>query len=90
LRDGPRLGLAGARCLCASDILGLEVAGEVVACGNDVLSMEIGDRVTALLPGGGYAAYAVAAAPLCLAIPAGLSVVEAAALPETLPRSRLA
>jgi NADPH2:quinone reductase len=66
-----------------SDIPGLEVAGEVVACGNDVLSIEIGDRVAALLSGGGYAAYAVAAAPLCLPIPAGLSVVEAAALPET-------
>jgi NADPH2:quinone reductase len=66
-----------------SDIPGLEVAGEVVACGNDVLSLEIGDQVAALLSGGGYAAYAVAAAPLCLPIPAGLSVVEAAALPET-------
>jgi NADPH2:quinone reductase len=66
-----------------SDIPGLEVAGEVVACGNDVLSIEIGDQVAALLSGGGYAAYAVAAAPLCLPIPAGLSVVEAAALPET-------
>jgi NADPH2:quinone reductase len=66
-----------------SDIPGLEVAGEVVACGNDVLGLEIGDQVAALLSGGGYAAYAVAAAPLCLPIPAGLSVVEAAALPET-------
>jgi putative PIG3 family NAD(P)H quinone oxidoreductase len=66
-----------------SDIPGLEVAGEVVACASDVLSLEIGDQVAALLSGGGYAAYAVAAAPLCLPIPAGLSVVEAAALPET-------
>jgi putative PIG3 family NAD(P)H quinone oxidoreductase len=67
----------------ASDILGLEIAGEVVARGSDVSSIEIGDQVTALLPGGGYADYAVAAAPLCLPIPVGLSLVEAAALPET-------
>ena len=66
-----------------SDIPGLEVAGEVVACGSDVLGIEMGDRVAALLSGGGYSAYAVAAATLCLPIPAGLSVVEAAALPET-------
>ena len=66
-----------------SDIPGLEVAGEVVACGNDVLGIEMGDLVAALLSGGGYASYAVAAAPLCLPLPAGLSVVEAAALPET-------
>jgi len=43
----------------------------------------VGDRITALLPGGGYAAYAVAAAPLCLPVPAGISMVEAAAIPET-------
>jgi NADPH2:quinone reductase len=67
----------------ASDIPGLEVAGEVVALGGDVLSINIGDQVTALLSGGGYAAYAVAAASLCLPIPVGLSAVEAAALPET-------
>lgn len=67
----------------ASDIPGLEVSGEVVALGPDVSGIAIGDRVTALLPGGGYAAYAVAAAPLCLPVPRGLSMVEAAALPET-------
>jgi NADPH2:quinone reductase len=67
----------------ASDIPGLEIAGEVVARGGDVSSIKMGERVAALLSGGGYAAYAVAAAPLCLPIPAGLSVVEAAALPET-------
>jgi NADPH2:quinone reductase len=67
----------------ASDILGLEIAGEIVASGSDVSNIAIGDQVTALLSGGGYAAYAVAAAPLCLPIPAGLSLVEAAALPET-------
>ena len=67
----------------ASEILGLEVAGEVVALGDGITGLTPGDRVTALLAGGGYAEYAVAAAPLCLAIPAGLGVVEAAALPET-------
>jgi NADPH:quinone reductase len=67
----------------ASDILGLEIAGEVVVLGNGVSSIEIGDQVTALLSGGGYAAFAVAAAPLCLPIPESLSVIEAAALPET-------
>ncbi len=67
----------------ASDLPGLEVAGTVVALGPDAGGLAVGDRVTALLPGGGYAAYAVAAAPLCLPIPQGLSLIEAAALPET-------
>ncbi len=67
----------------ASDLPGLEVAGEVVALGAEVAGLAIGERVTALLSGGGYAAFAVAAAPLCLPIPTGLSLVEAAALPET-------
>ncbi len=67
----------------ASDIPGLEVAGEVIALGANVSGVALGDRVTALLPGGGYADHAVAAAALCLPIPNGLSMVEAAALPET-------
>jgi putative PIG3 family NAD(P)H quinone oxidoreductase len=67
----------------ASDVPGLEIAGEVVALGPGVSGAALGDRVTALLPGGGYAEYAVAAAPLCLAVPEGLSMVEAAAIPET-------
>jgi len=67
----------------ASDIPGMEVAGAIVALGSDVAGLSIGDRVTALLPGGGYAEYAVAAAPLCLPVPRGLTMVEAAALPET-------
>src|ERR1700693_1148241 len=50
----------------ASDIPGLEIAGEVVALGRGASGAALGDRVTALLPGGGYAEYAVAAAPLCL------------------------
>jgi putative PIG3 family NAD(P)H quinone oxidoreductase len=67
----------------ASDLPGLEIAGEVVALGPHVSSVSVGDAVTALLPGGGYATYAVAAAPLCLPVPAGISMVEAAAIPET-------
>ena len=67
----------------ASDIPGLEIAGEIVALGPNVAGVGLGDKVTALLAGGGYAEYAVAAAPLCLPIPGALSVVEAAALPET-------
>ncbi len=67
----------------ASDIPGLEIAGEVIALGANVSGVALGDKVTALLPGGGYADHAVAAAALCLPIPGGLSMVEAAALPET-------
>jgi NADPH2:quinone reductase len=67
----------------ASDLPGMEVAGNVAAFGPKVTGISVGDAVTALLPGGGYAEYAVAAAPLCLPVPAGLSMVEAAALPET-------
>jgi NADPH:quinone reductase len=66
-----------------TDIPGMEVAGEVVALGSDVSRWSLGDSVTALLPGGGYAEYAVAAASLCLPVPNGVSVVEAAAIPET-------
>jgi len=67
----------------ASDLPGLEVSGEIVALGPQAGTLLVGDRITALLPGGGYAAYAVAAAPLCLPVPAGISMVEAAAIPET-------
>jgi putative PIG3 family NAD(P)H quinone oxidoreductase len=67
----------------ASDLPGLEVAGSVAAVGEGVSGFYPGDQVTALLSGGGYAEYAVAAAPLCLPVPEGLSLVEAAALPET-------
>jgi putative PIG3 family NAD(P)H quinone oxidoreductase len=67
----------------ASDILGLEVAGEIVELGANTAGWSVGDRVTALLSGGGYAAYATAAGALCLPIPTGFSLVEAAALPET-------
>jgi putative PIG3 family NAD(P)H quinone oxidoreductase len=67
----------------ASDLPGLEIAGEIVALGSGVSTWALGDQVTALLPGGGYAAYATAAAALCLPVPQGFSLVEAAALPET-------
>lgn len=67
----------------ASPVLGLEVAGQVVACGEAVHQWRPGDRVCALVNGGGYAQFALAPAAQCLPIPAGLSVAEAAALPET-------
>jgi NADPH:quinone reductase len=67
----------------ASDLPGMEIAGEIVALGANVSGLSIGDKITSLLPGGGYAAYAIAAAPLCMPVPAGLSMVEAAAIPET-------
>jgi NADPH2:quinone reductase len=67
----------------ASDIPGLEVAGEVVALGNGVHEPAIGALVCALVTGGGYAEYCLAAAELCLPIPKGLDLVEAAAVPET-------
>ena len=68
----------------ASDLPGLEVSGTIAAVGSDVIGLSIGERVCALLPGGGYAQFAVADAVLCLPIPEGFSFVEAAAVPETL------
>lgn len=67
----------------ASDLPGLEVAGEII--GGDLAgsSFKVGDPVCALVAGGGYAEYCVAPAAQCLPIPAGLSMVEAAGLPET-------
>jgi NADPH2:quinone reductase len=67
----------------ASDLPGLEVAGEIVAVATDVKRWRTGDKVCALLSGGGYAAYAIASAGSCLPIPDGLDVVAAAAIPET-------
>ena len=66
-----------------TDLPGLEVAGEVVAIGPETPRWKIGDKVTALVAGGGYAEFCVAPAPQCLPIPGKLSMVEAAALPET-------
>lgn len=67
----------------ASDILGLEVAGEVEAVGEGVTRWAVGDRVCALLGGGGYADYVTVDARHALPIPAGLDFEQAAALPET-------
>ena len=67
----------------ASDIPGLEIAGEVVGLGEAVSAPVVGDEVCALVTGGGYAEYCVASAPLCLPLPSGSSFIEAAALPET-------
>jgi NADPH2:quinone reductase len=67
----------------ASDLPGMEIAGEIVALGPNVSGLSVGDKITSLLPGGGYAGYAIAAAPLAMPIPKGLSMVEAAAIPET-------
>jgi NADPH:quinone reductase len=67
----------------ASPILGLEVAGEVAKIGNGVAGWRAGDKVCALTNGGGYAKYVTVPAGQCLPVPAGLSMEEAAALPET-------
>ena len=67
----------------ASDIPGLEVAGHIAGVGPGVVEWQTGDRVCALVAGGGYAEYCVAPQPQCLRPPARLSLVEAAAVPET-------
>ncbi|WP_421699637.1 NAD(P)H-quinone oxidoreductase [Ancylobacter sp.] len=67
----------------APDIPGLEIAGEVVALGAGVTRWRLGDKVCALVSGGGYAQYCLADEGSALPVPAGLSMVEAAALPET-------
>ena len=67
----------------ASDVLGLEVAGEVVARGEGATRHALGAKVTALVPGGGYADYCLAHESHALPVPAGLSLEEAAAIPET-------
>ncbi len=69
----------------ASDLPGLEVAGELIEGdfgGANPFGLKPGDAVCALLTGGGYAQFAVAPLPQCLPVPAGLSLLEAAALPE--------
>ena len=68
----------------ASDLPGLEAAGIIFAIGENVTNWEVGDEVCALLPGGGYAEYAVTQASHCLPVPTGMSLKQAAALPETL------
>jgi putative PIG3 family NAD(P)H quinone oxidoreductase len=66
----------------ASPIIGLEVSGTIVALGEDVDAWHVGDVVCALTPGGGYAEYCTAPAAWCLPLPHGLSLLEAASLPE--------
>lgn len=67
----------------APSILGLEIAGTIVDTGPGAAREMYGAAVCALVPGGGYAQYAVAHADVCLPVPRGFSMVEAAALPET-------
>ncbi|MBK6286172.1 MAG: NAD(P)H-quinone oxidoreductase [Gammaproteobacteria bacterium] len=66
-----------------SEVPGLEVAGEIVAIGPAVQRWRVGDEICALVAGGGYAEYVVVPAGQCLPLPRGLSMTEAAALPET-------
>ena len=67
----------------ATDIPGLEIAGEVAALGAGVTRWKVGDKVMALVVGGGYAQFCPAHESLCLPVPANLSMAEAAAIPET-------
>ena len=67
----------------ASPILGLEVAGRVAALGEGVAEWQIGDPVAALAPGGGYAEYCLVPSGHALPVPAGMSLADAACLPET-------
>jgi putative PIG3 family NAD(P)H quinone oxidoreductase len=66
----------------ASDVIGLECSGTVAALGDGVEGWAVGDEVCALLAGGGYAAYVVVPVGQLMPVPAGVSLVEAAALPE--------
>ncbi|WP_417249697.1 NAD(P)H-quinone oxidoreductase [Celeribacter sp.] len=67
----------------ASDLPGLEASGEVVAVGKGVTEWALGDQVCALLPGGGYAEYVATPAAHALPVPEGLTLEQAACLPET-------
>ena len=67
----------------ASDLPGLEASGTILDIGDNVAKWNIGDEVCALLPGGGYAEYALTQASHCLPVPKGMSLKQAAALPET-------
>jgi NADPH:quinone reductase len=68
----------------ASDLPGLEIAGEVVAAGPGVTKHKVGDKVMSLVAGGGYAQYAIAQDAQAMKVPDSLSMLEAGALPETL------
>jgi len=66
----------------ASEIIGLELAGEVVSKGDQVTRWQSGDKVFGLLPGGGYAEYAIIHQDMAMAIPEGITMAQAAAIPE--------
>ena len=68
----------------ASDLPGLEIAGEVVALGAGVSKHKIGDKVMSLVAGGGYAEYCIAPDLHAIAVPDALSLIEAGAIPETM------
>src|SRR2546421_5708221 len=68
----------------ASDLPGLEIAGEVVAVGAGASKHKLGDKVMSLVAGGGYAQYCIAQAAQAMAVPPSLSMLEAGAIPETL------
>ncbi len=66
----------------ASDVPGLEVSGTIAQLGEGVTAFRVGDKVCALLTGGGYATYCTVAASQCLPVPTGVSLLDAAGLPE--------
>jgi NADPH2:quinone reductase len=68
----------------ASETIGMEVSGTVAALGEGVTEWRVGDRLCALIPGGGYAEYALAAASAALSVPPSLDLVDAASFPEAL------
>jgi NADPH2:quinone reductase len=68
----------------ASDLPGLEVAGEIAALGEGASKYQLGDKVMSLVSGGGYAQYCVAHESIAMPIPLGFSMIEAGATPETL------
>ena len=81
-KGGPPKLPAGSTSSLAAEVLGLEVSGTIVALGPMVGGWRLGDAVCALVPGGGYAEYCVAPAVQCLPLPRGVSLVDAAGLPE--------
>lgn len=66
----------------ASPVLGLEMSGEVIEAGEEVTKWKVGDKVFGLLPGGGYAEYAVIHENMAMPVPENLNLIEAAAIPE--------
>src|ERR1700742_5032802 len=68
----------------ASDLPGLEIAGEVVAVGDGAKRNKVGDKVMSLVAGGGYAQYCIAQDGQAMAVPPSLSIEEAGGIPETL------